>query len=84
MPYTVEIAPRAERDIKRLSRKVQLRLSPRIDALANDPRPHDVKKLSGTTNRYRIREGDYRIIYEIYDKASLVTILKVAHRSDAY
>lgn len=84
MPYAVEIAPSAESSFKRLDRKTQKRLAYRIDALAQNPRPHGVKKLSGTISRYRVRDGNYRIIYDIDDTASSVIILKVAHRSHAY
>ncbi len=84
MPYTVEVAPAAEREFRRLPRQVQLLLASRIDGLAKNPRPHGVKKLEGTTNRYRIRQGDYRIIYEICDQPSFVIILNVRNRKDAY
>lgn len=84
MPYAVEIAPAAERQFERLPRTVQVRLAPLIDALAQNPRPHGVKKLSGLENRYRVREGDYRVIYEVYDNDSVVIILRIAHRSNAY
>ena len=84
MPYVVEIAPRAERSFKRLPRKMQIRLGSRIDALVQNPRPHGVTKLSGSVNRYRVRDGDYRIIYEIDDDTLSVMVLKVAHRSNAY
>ena len=84
MPYAVEIAPAAEREFRRLPRTVQMRLAPLIDALATNPRPRGVKKLSGMENRYRIRQGDYRVIFEVYDNDSVVVILRIAQRSSAY
>jgi len=53
-------------------------------ALEDEPRPHGVVKLSGTVNEWRIRIGDYRIIYEIDDEEQRVTILRIAHRRQVY
>ncbi|WP_339378678.1 type II toxin-antitoxin system RelE family toxin [Calothrix sp. NIES-2100] len=56
----------------------------KIDDLAIEPRPHGVKKLKGEYNAYRIRVGDYRIIYEIFDDFLLVSVVEIAHRSEVY
>ena len=56
----------------------------KIENLADDPRPHDVKKLKGKKNFYRIRQGQYRIVYKIEDKILLILILDVAHRKEIY
>jgi mRNA interferase RelE/StbE len=55
-----------------------------IDKLAEDPRPDGVKKLKGEDNAYRIRVGDYRIIYTIEDVIKIVEIQRIRHRKDAY
>jgi mRNA interferase RelE/StbE len=56
----------------------------RIAALAHDPRPSGVEKLHGVEGRYRVRQGDYRIIYVIDDALRRVIVLKVRHRREAY
>lgn len=84
MAYRIELAPRAKRDLKKLPVDVRRRLAPHIDALANNPRPPGVVKLSGEEDTYRIRVGEYRIVYEIVDDVLLVTIVKVKPRREAY
>ena len=84
MAYTVEFAPVADRDFRRLAREIQLRLRPRIDALSDNPHPHGASKLKGTDELWRIRVGDYRIVYEIHHRVLLVLIVRVAHRREAY
>lgn len=56
----------------------------KIQALASDPRPRGSEKLAGYADRYRIRQGNYRIVYLIDDEASLVTVYKIGHRRDVY
>ena len=85
MGYRVEFAPRAEREFKKLTRPVQVRLKTRIDALAEEnPRPKGVERLSGEEPLYRIRGGDYRVIYAIGDEVLLVLVVRVGHRRDVY
>lgn len=84
MAYQVEITPAAQRTIKKLSKNVQRKIISTIEKLANEPRPVGVVKLSATENLYRVRTGDYRIIYEIRDKILLIVITKVGHRRDVY
>lgn len=61
------------------------RVEQRIDALAADPRPPQSKKLVGPDpSAYRVRQGDYRIVYEVDDEALEVTVTRVAHRREAY
>jgi mRNA interferase RelE/StbE len=59
-------------------------LKARIDALAEDPRPQGIEKLSAEDNLYRIRSGDYRVIYEIRDAELLILVAKVGHRREVY
>jgi mRNA interferase RelE/StbE len=73
--YTVEISKRASKQLKKLSPEVQERIQIKIDALALEPRPDGVKKLKGRENGYRIRVGDYRILYDVYDDVLLITVV---------
>lgn len=66
-----------------LEQQTQARIARAIDELADAPRPRGVKKLKGGTG-YRIRVGDYRVIYEIDDNANALTVTVIAHRKDAY
>lgn len=84
MSYTVEISKRASKQLKKLSPEVQERIQIKIDALALEPRPDGVKKLKGRENGYRIRVGDYRILYDVYDDVLLITVVEIGHRSSVY
>ena len=84
MAYTIEFRPRAVRDLKGLPQDVQRRLLARIEDLAEEPRPPGVKKLAGADDLYRIRVGDYRVLYQIQDEKLLVVIVRIGHRSDIY
>jgi mRNA interferase RelE/StbE len=84
MTYKVEITPAAQRTIKKFPKNIQRKLIEIIELLAEDPRPVGVVKLSTTENLYRVRTGDYRIIYEIQDQILLIIITKVGHRKDVY
>ena len=84
MAYAVEFAPSAEREFRKLAREIQLRLRPRIDALAADPRAAGAKKLKGRDDLWRIRAGDYRIVYEIRDRLLVVLVIRIAHRREVY
>lgn len=83
-PYRIEFAPAALREFRDLPRKVQEQLRPKIDLLAENPRPQKVEKLKGAEGLYRIRAGDYRVIYSIEDDRLVVLILRIAHRRDVY
>ena len=84
MAYTVIIKPAAERQLRRLGPEAQRRLRPAIDALSADPRPPGYKKLVGEGDLYRIRVGDYRIIYTIQDRILVVEVVKIGHRGNVY
>lgn len=84
MAYTVQITPAAERQLAKLDRRIRARLMEAIDNLAANPRPAGVKKLVGEQNAWRIRVGDYRIVYEIHDRRLLVLIIGLGHRGDVY
>lgn len=84
MAYRLELSPRASRDLKKLPTRVQERLKDHIDALAHAPRPRGVVKLEGEVDTYRIRVGDYRVLYEVHDRVLVVIVLKIADRKEAY
>ncbi|PMB17448.1 type II toxin-antitoxin system RelE family toxin, partial [Fischerella thermalis] len=73
MSYKVEISKRALKQLNKLSSEFQERIQAKIDDLASEPRPNGVKKLKNRENGYRIRVGDYRILYDIYDDILLIT-----------
>lgn len=84
MTYQVRLTPAAQRDLDALDRPVLRRIDAKILALAQDPRPSGVQKLTGEGDLYRVRVGDYRILYTIEDAALVVLIVRVRHRSEVY
>ena len=82
--YQVEIARTADRQIQKLPKADKKRVLNKIAGLASDPRPAGYKELVGYKGIFRIRCGDYRIIYTIVDNVLLVTVLEVPNRRDAY
>lgn len=84
MSYQVDIAPAAQRDVKRLPPEIVRKVDAAILELEQVPRPHGCTKLEGSDDEYRVRIGDYRILYVIDDKAKSITIARVRHRREAY
>lgn len=82
--YLVEYTPAAARQIRKLNKTIQTRLKSKIAMLSENPRPHGSKKLKSFEKSYRIRVGDYRVIYDIHDDVLLVLIMKVGPRRDVY
>jgi mRNA interferase RelE/StbE len=82
--YRVEFTNPALEQLRDLPREEQERMVPRINALADDPRPRGVEKLQGEDDLYRIRVGSYRIIYTIVDDRLIVLVLRIGHRRDVY
>lgn len=82
--YNIEIAPAAERAIKRLPGDTQKRIIRAIVKLDVNPRPSGVRKLQGANDLYRYRVGDYRIVYQIQDEKLVVLVVRVAHRREVY
>ncbi|MBF0105142.1 MAG: type II toxin-antitoxin system RelE/ParE family toxin [Deltaproteobacteria bacterium] len=81
--YKVKIKPSAVKELKHLPKKDLKRAVSKIRGLANNPRPEGCIKLSGS-EKYRIRQGNYRIVYSIQDDVLVVVVVKVAHRKEAY
>lgn len=83
--YKLLIKPSASKELARLGTKHdRARVVSAINRLAALPRPVGSEKLAGADDLYRIRVGDYRVIYEVLDDALLVTVIKAAHRRDVY
>jgi len=82
--FQVSFVRSARKELERLDSTVVGRMFPRIEALATDPRPPGCKKLRGAIDLWRLRVGDYRVIYRIDDPTGLVEIRAVRHRSAAY
>jgi mRNA interferase RelE/StbE len=82
--YAILVSTRAEKDLAGLSTSVQRRVRTLIDGLASDPRPIGAQAMAGLDDTYRIRVGDYRLVYKIDDAERLVVIARVGHRRDVY
>ena len=81
--YRVLIKRSAARELEAVPPKDRRRLVTRIEALASNPRPPGVQKLSGE-EKYRLRQGDYRVLYEIVDQELIVTVVRIGHRREVY
>lgn len=81
--FRVDIARAAEKELDELPAKDRDRINARITALADDPRPYGYEQLSGE-KKYRLRQGDFRIVYGIDDTQSVVLVIKIGHRRDVY
>lgn len=82
--YTITFARSARKELETLNATVINRIFPKIEALARNPRPRGCRKLRGEKNLWRIRVGNYRVVYAIDDKQLLIDIVAVRHRSEAY
>ena len=82
--YRIEFARSATKDLRTIDRQWLPRIASAIDALADDPRPSGCKKLVGSEHTYRIRIGDYRIVYDIHGAKLVVSVIRVRHRRDVY
>ncbi len=82
--YEVYLERRAERDLKRVSSDDFYRIISSIKALIQEPRPVGCRKITGSKSDWRIRVGDYRVIYEIDDEGRSVRVMRVRHRREVY
>ena len=82
--YCVSLTSSAEKELHGLPNKVIARIVSRLEKLASAPRPPGCKKLKGGYKEWRIRVGDYRIVYVIDDMASTVDVMRIAHRREVY
>jgi mRNA interferase RelE/StbE len=83
LTYKIELESRAKRDFLNLTNQVADRIGVILDDLRNDPRPPGAKKLTGQ-NGYRVRKGDYRILYTIEEREKRVRVYRIGHRRDIY
>jgi mRNA interferase RelE/StbE len=84
MTYRIEVKPSAADALGKIPQPHQRRIVRRIDRLASNPRPRGAIPLEGSSSLYRIRVGDYRIIYQIQDAALVVLVVRIGRRGDVY
>jgi mRNA interferase RelE/StbE len=81
--YKVYFRESVEKDFRAIPKKDIIKILHRIESLSSDPRPQGVEKLTGQ-DRYRLRQGNYRIVYSVQDKELTVWIVRIRHRKDVY
>ena len=84
MPYKITIKPAAQKELEKIQKPDRVKIIAAISELGQDPRPPGCKKLLNFENHYRIRTGNYRVIYSILDKELIVEVVKVGDRKDIY
>ena len=84
MTYAVQVAPAAVRQLRKLPPEARRRIQAAIELLAETPKPPGAKKLSGSSGDWRVRTGDYPIIYEIRDAQLIILGVALGHRRDIY
>jgi len=84
MSYRVVLAPAAERQLRKFDPPVRRRLQAVLELLADQPRPPAAKQLVGGAGEWRVRTGDYRIVYEIEADDLIILVLRVGHRREVY
>lgn len=82
--YRIEFSRRAAKTYHALPEDVRRRIEPKIDALAEHPCPHGARKIEGEETAYRVRVGDYRVLYEVHDRPLIVVVMNVGHRREVY
>lgn len=83
MSYALAFKPSAEKELRKLPRDMIPRVVAAVRALGDEPRPHGCVKLSGSQS-WRVRIGDYRVIYDINDKSRAIDVLHIGHRREVY
>ena len=84
MDFRVEWKKSTRKELRKLPANIEERIVGAVEGLAENPFPHGVEKLSGSQHAYRIRLGDYRIVYEVVIELKLIEIQRVRHRKDVY
>ena len=84
MTYRVSLAPSAARELRKFDPDVRRRIQAALDLLATEPRPPATTRLVGGSGEWRVRTGNYRIVYEINDAQLLVLVIRMAHRREVY
>ena len=81
--YSIQFKASVRKDLRKIPKKDVLKILTKVESLAGNPLPPQAEKLSGD-DKYRIRQGNYRILYQIEDDVLLITVVKVGHRRDVY
>ena len=84
MSYRIALAPSAARQVRKLDPQARRRIQAALELLADDPRPPAAIQLVGGSGEWRVRTGDYRIVYEIEDDRLIVLVLRAGHRREIY
>lgn len=84
MPYAISYVPSAARVMRKLDRTVARRLANAIGELASEPRPPGCRQMKGGDGEFRIRVGDYRVVYDVRDEELVVLVLRLGHRREIY
>ena len=84
LAYAIQFKPLALRQLEKLPRELQKRLAAKVETLRDDPFPPGSKKMAALADTWRIRAGDYRIVYQVHGGILLVLVLTVGHRKDVY
>lgn len=84
MTYRVELTTAAARQVRKLPRPARDRILSAVADLSDEPRPHGARKLVGEQTAWRIRIGDYRVIYDVHDDVLTVMVVRAAHRREVY
>ena len=82
--YSVELKPSARKELEKLPAKLIERIFPKLEALEDEPRPAGCKKLKGGQQEWRIRVGDWRVVYTVDDVKLRVSVTRIRHRSEVY
>jgi mRNA interferase RelE/StbE len=82
--YTIQFKPLALRQIEKLPRDAQKRLVVKIETLREDPFPPGCRKMEGVAEAWRVRVGDYRVVYQVHHGVLLILVVTVGHRKDVY
>ena len=82
--YQIKFKASASKEYKKLPSQVKKRINLVIEKLSDNPRSSGVIKLQGNNDLYRIRVGDYRIVFEIYDRELIIKVIRIGHRRDIY
>jgi mRNA interferase RelE/StbE len=84
MPYIIVVENRAQKEFVKLPDEAKLPIQKAISSLEFNPRSPAVKKLAGTRDGYRLRSGDYRVLFVLGDRQKIITVYRIRHRKDAY
>lgn len=82
--YRIEVSRSAAKDLRKIDRQWIPKILTAIESLESDPRPAGCKKLAGSDHTYRIRIGDFRVIYDVHDDTLIILVVRIRHRRDVY